>query len=183
MDTTEDGGLAARPPLPEIPNAADEETMLSAFLDYYRAALLDRAHGLSKEQLATTLAPSSLTLAGLISHMIMVEQSWFRRRFDGEGYTEPWASLDFSADRDAEMSIGLSWSVEQLFAEFEAAVVDSRARASAAESLDQRSKMTSDEGEAWDLRWILIHMIEEYARHCGHADLIRESIDGDIAPD
>ncbi len=175
--------MTNRPTLPSIPNAADEPTMLNAFLDYYRASLVDRAFGLNDEQLAVRLAPSTLTLGGLISHMIMVEQNWFRRRFDGQGFTEPWVSLNFDADPDAEMTIAKSWSAEKLFAEFEAAVSDSRARTAAASSLDQLSVMPDGDGEHWDLRWILVHMIEEYARHCGHADLIRESIDGDTADD
>lgn len=96
-----------------------------------------------------------------------------------------WPSLGlrstFGADRDAEMTLAQSWPGERLFARFEAAVVDSRARVESADSLDQLSKESNSDGEHWSLRWILVHMIEEYARHCGHADLIRESIDGDAA--
>jgi len=155
--------------------------MLLAFLDYYRAALLDRAFGLEHTQLQVALDPSSLTLARLLGHMALVEHYWFQLRFDGEDLAEPWASLDFEADPDAEMTLAQTWPVEQLVARFEAAVVDSRARVESADSLDQLSKKSNSDGEHWSLRWILVHMIEEYARHCGHADLIRESIDGDLA--
>ncbi|MEZ5246974.1 MAG: DinB family protein [Acidimicrobiales bacterium] len=168
-----------RPEPPPIPRQADERTTLNAFLDFYRAALLDRAHGLSATQLRASLPPSTLSLSRLIGHMAFVEAVWFRERFDGDAMPEPWASLDFAADHDAEMTLAQSWSREQLVAVFEEAVADARARVTRAASLDDLSSRTHPSGEHWSLRWILVHMIEEYARHCGHADLIRESIDGD----
>jgi uncharacterized damage-inducible protein DinB len=170
-----------RPVLPPIPLKADERTTLVAFLDFYRAALLDRAHGLSDEQLQIALPPSSLTLSRLLGHMIVVEQGWFLDKFDGEPVPEPWRDHDWSADPDAEMDLAQTWTGERLFDEFERAVADSRLRVERAASLDQLSARTNREGAHWTLRWILVHMIEEYARHCGHADLIRESIDGDLA--
>ncbi len=93
---------------------------------------------------------------------------------------DPFAELDWEADRGAEMTLAEAWSVDELFAQFDAAVVDSRARVDAASSLDELSVHPDRHGEHWSLRWIVVHMIEEYARHCGHADLIRESIDGDV---
>ncbi len=170
-----------RPPAPHIPNSGDEETLLNAFLDFYRAALLDRAFGLSEEQLRIALPPSSLTLSRLIGHMAMVEETWFLDRFAGVEEIGPWQSLDWEADRDAEMTLAQTWSTEQLFATFEASVAASQEQVAAASSLDQLSAKPDRQGEHWNLRWILIHMIEEYARHCGHADLIRESIDGNTA--
>jgi uncharacterized damage-inducible protein DinB len=168
-----------RPDLPSIPLRADERTTLSAFLDFYRAALLDRAHGLSTTQLQVSLPPSSLSLSRLLGHMAFVEGVWFRQRFDGDPMPEPWASLDFEADPDAEMAMAQTWSTEHLVAQFEQATAESRTRTGRAASLDDLSAQTDRSGEHWSLRWILVHMIEEYARHCGHADLIRESIDGD----
>jgi len=153
--------------------------MLLAFLDFYRAALVDRALELTDEELQVALPPSTLTLARLLGHMAMVERTWFLERFDGEAMPEPWASLDWDEDRDAEMTLAQTWSSEELFAEFERSIADSRVRVSNASSLDQLSVGTDRSGEQWSLRWIVVHMIEEYARHCGHADLIRESIDGD----
>jgi uncharacterized damage-inducible protein DinB len=155
--------------------------MLLAFLDYYRAALLDRAAGLTREQLNIHHPPSSLTLSRLIGHMALVEYDWFRSRFAGHTLPDPIASLDWDADIDAEMTLAQTWPVEILFAHFQAAVADSRDRVAAASSLDQLTTHPNRQGEHWSLRWILVHMIEEYARHCGHADLIRESIDGDVA--
>ncbi len=177
--------MTSRPALPAIPNAGDERELLTAFLDYYRAALLDRANGLSDDQMRLRLAPSRLSLAALIGHMAMVEQNWFQNRLDDEGYGPPWKTDDFEIsfdeDRDAEMTLSESLTTEQLYELFDHAVQDSRRRTEATKSLDQLSKAVGRDGQPWSLRWILIHMIEEYARHCGHADLIRESIDGDVA--
>jgi len=170
-----------RPPAPDIPSAADEATTLDAYLDFYRAEFLDRAWGLDREQLTTTLPPSTLSLARLIGHMTLVELDWFAVRFDGGPEPEPFASLDWDADPDAEMTRAETLPTEELFAEFREACEDSRRRVTAAESLDQLSVHTDPSGNARNLRWIVVHMIEEYARHCGHADLIRESIDGDLA--
>jgi len=169
----------SRPPAPPIPLQADERTTLLAFLDFYRAALVDRAYGLTQEQLQVTHAPATLTLSRLIGHMAWVERTWFLERFAGEPMLEPWAALDWDADADAEMTLAQTWDTEALMAAFEESIADSRARVDAATSLDQLSALPNREGELWNLRWILVHMIEEYARHCGHADLIRESIDGD----
>ena len=152
--------------------------MLNAFLDFYRAALTERAHGLTHEQMQMTHPPATLTLSRLIAHMVYVEQLWFRDRWAGDGYTAPWDSLDFDSDFDAEMAHGQTLTTEELLAEYDKAIVDSRARVAAVESLDELSALPNREGVHWDMRWILVHMIEEYARHCGHADLIRESIDG-----
>jgi len=168
-----------RPEAPDIPLAADERTMLLAFLDFYRAALKDRAWGLNHEQLQRTLAPSTLTLARIIGHMAWVEDFWFRVRFDGADTSEIWVNIDWDADGDGEMTLAESWSVEELMDHFDKAVADSSRRTAAAPTLDQLSALAAHNGEHWDLRWILVHMIEEYARHCGHADFIRESIDGD----
>lgn len=170
-----------RPPAPHIPLQGDEETLLNAFLDFYRAALLDRAFGLSHEQLQIALPPSSLTLSRLIGHMVMVEENWFLVRFSGLEYSEPWHSLDWDVDRDAEMTVAQTWSIEELLDTFNATCAEAREITAGASSLDQLSVVTDQHGNHWSLRWILIHMIEEYARHCGHADLIRESIDGNTA--
>ncbi len=79
------------------------------------------------------------------------------------------------------MTLAQTWSTDELMANFDAAVAESQTYVQAAPSLDQLTIEPNGEGEHWSLRWILVHMIEEYARHCGHADLIRESIDGDRA--
>ncbi len=171
----------SRPELPSIENQGDERTLLVSFLDYYRADLLDRAWAMSTEQLQISLAPSSLTLGNLLTHMAWVEQHWFRGRFDGEELADPWPMLDWSPGNDPEMAIAATLSADQILDLYNFSIDDSRRRIDAARSLDQLSVESREDEEPWNLRWILLHMIEEYARHCGHADLIRESIDGDKA--
>jgi uncharacterized damage-inducible protein DinB len=167
--------------MPDIANQGGEREQLVAFLDYYRAALVDRAWGLNDEQLQTRLHPSTLTIGNLLTHMAWVEQHWFRGRFDGKELSEPWVLLDWAPGADPEMAIADTLSADQILDLFNYSVDDARRRIDAAESLDQLATSSREGEEPWDLRWILIHMIEEYARHCGHADLIRESIDGDLA--
>lgn len=154
--------------------------MLDRFLDYYRADFVDRAWGLDGEQLNAHHGPTTLTLARLIGHMTAVEYGWFTDVLDGDPLPQMYLDMDWQADPDAEMTRAETLSADQLRDEFEAVVAESHRRAGAHE-LDDLSVKPSKSGESWSLRWILIHMIEEYARHCGHADLIRESIDGDLA--
>lgn len=163
---------------PEL--GADEATMLSAYLDYHRATLVWKASGLTPAQLATTIASSSLTIAGLVKHMALVEDSWFTDKFAGLGDPEPWNGVDWDADPDWEFRTALDDSPEELLAQYAESCARSRAVVVAAESLDQRSVAESryEPGQHFTLRWILLHMIEETARHNGHVDLLREAIDG-----
>jgi hypothetical protein len=134
-----DVGLVAmdRPLAPPIALAADELTTLTAFLDSYRAALLDRAWGLTSEQMNASHPPSSLTLTRLIGHMSGVEMGWFFDKFDGETPPQWIEELDWNADPDAEMTRAETLSPEVLIAEFKAQCEDSRRRTASAESLDQ----------------------------------------------
>ena len=147
-------------------------------LEYYRAVLLRKASGLTAEQLRRSLAPSDLTKAGLVMHMALVEDHWFDHRFAGNPEHEPWASADWEADVDSEMTLAATLGIDELFAQFDLSVARSRAAFGAANSLDQIAVLSHEDGTPWSLRWIMVHMIEEYARHCGHADFIRQSIDG-----
>jgi uncharacterized damage-inducible protein DinB len=157
---------------------ADERTMVVAFLDYHRATLLWKASGLTKEQMGRTIPPSSLTIAGLVKHMALVEDSWFSTRFAGLG-EGIWEGIDRDADPDWEMRTALDEAPADLLALYAAACARSRSVVDAAASLDQRSVMPDRaSSEHFTLRWILLHMIEETARHNGHIDLLRESIDG-----
>ncbi len=168
-----------RPGPPPIALAPDERTALNEFLDFYRAALVDRCYGLTDEQLRQTPLPTSLSLARLIGHMAWVEQFWFVERFGGDDPPAYVRAIDWEGDNDAEMTLAETWDQQKLFSVFDDAVAESRRRADAA-SLDDLSVGTNQAGEHWNVRWILVHMIEEYARHCGHADLIREAVDGDV---
>ena len=164
---------------PHIPKAASEIETLSAFLDYNRAVMLDKASGLTQEQLGIRLEPSTMTLAGMIYHLTVVEANWFSDIFAGEGLGEPWDSVDWESDRDWEWNIAPSMEPRVVLDAYRDACERSREVVSAAESLDQLSAKDNN-GEKWSLRWILVHMIEETARHAGHADLIRESIDSEV---
>ncbi|NJC67359.1 DinB family protein [Planosporangium flavigriseum] len=155
------------------PYLADERTMLEGWLDCHRTTLLHKCAGLTAEQLARWASPpSNLSLLGLVRHLAEVERSWFRRRLRGEQveplYFRDGASADACFD-DVDPAQAAA-DYDRLVSEWELA----RA-AAAGVSLDET--VTVPFGEV-SFRWILIHMIEEYARHNGHADLFRERIDG-----
>lgn len=153
--------------------------MLCQYLDLHRATLVSRVAGLTQEQLGRTLAPSTLTLAGLIKHLALVEDSWFIEDMTGDALPEPWRSAPFDDDPDWELHSAVDDSPEELLALYAAACSRSRAIVARIGDLDALSAGVSKRGEGhFSLRWIMLHMIEETARHNGHADLIRESIDG-----
>lgn len=153
-----------------------ERDTLVSFVDYFRSVLVRKAAGLTSEQLDVTLAPSTLTLGRLPRHMAFVEDHWFGFALHGRDYHERWAAADWTAQPDWEMDTATDFSPIELAAQFDDAVEQSRL---AIDGLDV-DHIAAREGPAGQttLRWILIHMIEEYARHCGHADLLRETIDG-----
>jgi hypothetical protein len=144
--------------------------MLQAFLDWHRATLLWKCAGLTGEQLAErTVPPSRLSLLGLVRHMTEVERTWFRQRFAGELADHPFGG-DMTADFERVDPSRAAADYARLTEEFklcDAAVAHA--------SLDDT--FTHNQ-EQMSLRLIYLHMIEEYARHLGHADLLREQIDG-----
>jgi len=166
------------------PLHADEATMLRSFLDYHRDTLRRKCDGLTQEQLAQQLPPSDMSLGGLMKHLALVESQWFDHWFRDAGFAPPFDTLDWDADDDWEFQSARDDSPEALRALFAEAVRRSDAvvdDALAHGGLEAESVRTSPQtGETFTLRWILVHMIEEYARHLGHADLIRESIDGHL---
>ncbi len=165
--------------IPHIPKVAGERETLVAFLNFQRAVMIDKASGLTQEQWGTRLEPSSMTLGGMIYHLTVVEESWFADMFAGEGLGEPWASVDWEADRDWEWNMAPTMDPEVVLDAYRSAIKRSNEIVASVGELEQLSAKTGgDQGEHWPLRWILVHMIEETARHAGHADLIRESIDG-----
>jgi uncharacterized damage-inducible protein DinB len=155
----------------------NERDTLIGMLDYYRSVLLRKAAGLTQAELATRLAPSTLTLGGLLKHAAFVEDQWFNDVWAGGRPVEPWASVDWKATPDWDLDSAAADSPRALQQLFEESVTRSRAAISDDLDLDRLARGAHRRG-AINLRWILVHMIEEYARHCGHADLIRESIDG-----
>jgi uncharacterized damage-inducible protein DinB len=156
-----------------------EADMLSAFLDYHRRTLLMKVEGLGQAQLAQRIPTSTLTLAGLLKHMALVEDSWFTERFAGQAMPAPFADVDWDADPDWEFHTAVDDSPGWLVQRYSEACERSRAVVAGASSLDELAVAgRSRSGEVFTLRWILHHMIEETARHNGHADLLREAIDG-----
>jgi hypothetical protein len=160
------------------PQSGDERTLLIAFLDYHRETLRQKAGGLDAAQLDPALAPSDMTLGGMVKHLALVEDWWFRCVLLGLEHAEPWASVDWDDDADWDWHSAKDDSPEQIWVVYEANV--SAADAAYADlDLDTLSvKKSRQSDEPFSLRWILLHMIEEYARHNGHADLIRQSEDG-----
>ena len=163
------------------PHDADEAGTLLAFLDFHRRTLLRKVDGLDAEALRRPLPPSSMTLAGLVKHLAMVEDNWFTQFWLDE-QVEPWSSADRDADRDWEWHSAAHDEPAELLALWQAAVARSRRNVAAAlgtGGLDQVSRRAHrGTGRPTSLRWVLVHMIEEYARHNGHADLLREAVDG-----
>ncbi len=157
-----------------------EHTQLRAWLDFHRDTLRGKSAGLSQSQLAQTLAPSTLTLGGLLKHMALVEDNWFSVVLLGRDDAARWQGIDWGQDPDWEFRTAADDSPEELFVLFDEAVAASNLMLDeVGDDLDRRAeRLDRREGTPFDLRWILVHMIEEYARHNGHADLIRESIDG-----
>ena len=165
------------------PLRADEAATLRGYLDFHRDTLRLKTDGLSREQLGATHAPSPMTLGGMVKHLALVEDHWFGVILHGEEQAELWRDIDWDGDPDWEWRTGSTDDPAELRALFDdaCATADSRIeRALANGGLDHESVGESRRGEGhFSLRWIIVHMIEEYARHNGHADLIRESIDGE----
>jgi uncharacterized damage-inducible protein DinB len=174
------------PPAParvDPPYRDGERAAVEAWLEFHRATLLMKCAGLTPEQLGErSVPPSSLSLRGLLRHMTEVERSWFRRVLAGQ-QAQPlyYGSDDEDGDFDA---IGRDTdhpdsdtAVARELATFNAEVGTSRALAAQHDSLDDVGAGLRH-GQQVSLRWIYLHMIEEYARHNGHADLLRERIDG-----
>ena len=160
------------------PVQGDELGTLTAFLDYLRAVVVDKASGLTTEDLTQRLTPSTLTLGGIVHHLALVEHWWFYECFGGNEADEPWNAAPWDEDRDWDFNIAATLEPQTIFDRYQRQCARSRELVEGAEGIEQLSVRTNREDQAWSLRWILIHMIEETARHAGHMDLIRESIDG-----
>jgi uncharacterized damage-inducible protein DinB len=169
---------------PEPPMDGDELATLTGFLEFQRATLAWKTGGLTAEQLDQTAAKSSMTLGGLLKHLAYVEQKWFHVVLHDREPLEPWASVDWKADGDWDWHSAADDSPEQLKALWHNEVERARRcveEALATGDLGQLGKRAPwADGKKVSLRWILTHMVEEYSRHNGHADLIREAIDGEV---
>ncbi|MCD2195002.1 DinB family protein [Actinomycetospora endophytica] len=160
---------------PEPPMRGDETATLLGFLEFGRATLRWKCAGLDAEGLRTTVGASTITLGGLLGHLAQVEDSWFTEDLAGLPPPPPW-----DTDREA-----WRWAAdrppEELLAQWETSVARSRERVAEALADGGLDHLAVDPKPppAMNLRWILVHMIEEYARHNGHADLLREAADGE----
>lgn len=159
-----DGGRIT-PPL-----EAPEFEMLRSFLDYHRATILKKIEGLSEEDVRRPMVPSGTSLLGMVKHLAFVERWWFRTVFMDEELDYPWTD----DDPDADFKVGAGESTQDIIDLYRYETARSREITASALPEDKarnpRFEMT--------MRWILLHMIEETARHNGHADILRELIDG-----
>lgn len=158
--------------------AADERTTLVEFLEYHRATVLEKVAGLSHEQLNRPLLGSGTTIAGLLKHLAGVEEAWFSDRLAGRGEMEPFASAPFDQDPDWEFHTAVDDDPADLVALYERACERSRDVLAGLPDLDALTVKANGAGEHFSLRWVLVHMIEETARHNGHLDVLRELTDG-----
>ena len=153
-------------------DAADERGTLNGFLDYLRASIVYKAQGLSDADAARQVLPSLLTVSGLLRHLADVERWWFRAQLDGQtGIPTRWSG----DDPDAEFRVTAQDSLAEIIADYQAACAESR-EVAGRYGLDDMCK--ADHSAAHNLRWVLVHMVEETGRHCGHLDIIRELLDG-----
>jgi hypothetical protein len=152
--------------------------MLTAFLEFHRDTLRWKCERLTPEQLLRRASPpSTLRLLGLIRHLTEVEASWFSHHFAGGPRVWAYASEE-DPDGDLNVTQADAASVADAWARYDEEVERSRA-VLAAGDLDAMAAGVTRRGETFSLRWIVLHMIEEYSRHNGHADLLREAIDGE----
>jgi hypothetical protein len=171
---------------PEPPVAGDETATLVGSLERQRATFAWKSGGLDAAGLRATVGASSMTLGGLLKHLALVEDQYFSRRLLDRDPAPPWDTVDWTADPDWDWHSAAEDSPEQLYALWRDAVARSRsilAEVLGGDGLGQLARRPWPDGRAPSLRRILIDLIEEYARHTGHADLIRESVDGLVGED
>jgi len=159
----------------DLPPAPDERSTLNAMLDYARATVRAKCEGLPDDKARRAPLPTSplMTVSGLVSHVRWVEYSWFEVVFLGREDHGPWTK----EDPDREMRIALDVPLAQLLDDYDAQSERYRGLA-AGRDLDSRSQLTMSNGQTVTLRFVLLHLIEETARHNGHLDILREMADG-----
>jgi hypothetical protein len=156
----------------ELVSVAPEREVLEAFVDYYRRAVPGKLRGLSEEDIRRNVVPSLTTLIGMVKHLAAVERNWFHHRMGGRPREE---IVDNSRGDDASWHVRPDETAADVIAEYEDVCATSRQICS---RLDLDYAAPHERLGQVSLRWIYVHMIEEMARHAGHADIIREQIDG-----
>ncbi|MBT2401853.1 DinB family protein [Streptomyces sp. ISL-100] len=159
----------------DMPPAPDERASLATFLDYVRDTARAKCDDVSQEDARSAPLPGSplMTLCGLISHLHWVEYYWFQVVFLGEEDEGPWTD----EDPDREMRIALDVPLADLLSAYDAQCAQYR-KLVAGHDLDTEAQRARDNGKRVNLRWIMLHLIEETARHNGHLDILRELADG-----
>jgi len=156
---------------PEPPYAGTEAETLAGFLDFHRATLLWKIDGLDDEQLRRPMVPSGTSLLGMVKHLAYVERWWFQQVWGGQQPSYPWTD----EDPDADWRVEPGETTEQILRLYRHECDRSRETVAAAASLDD---LAHHPRRQLSRRWILVHMIEETARHNGQADILREQLDG-----
>jgi hypothetical protein len=175
-----------RPSL-DPPMAGDEAATLLGFLDRQRATFAWKCEGLDEAGLRATLGPSTMTLGGMLKHLARFEDDMSTEWLQGREQLPPWNAIDWETDHDWDWRTAAGESPEELQARWREAVA--RSRDLFAEAIADRDSGPMDPGSAQSdnevrsVRYILVNMIEEYARHNGHADLLREAVDGRVGHD
>ncbi|MGM7667239.1 DinB family protein [Microbacterium sp. A93] len=170
-------------PLPAEPDLdVGELRMLTQFIDYYRAVVRRKAEGLTAGQLNRTLAPSTMNLGGLIHHLDYVEDFWFTEQVEGQPASAPWDRAPWSEDGDWDWNRAAGLTPEELLNAYDERVARSRQIQQRWTDPEARVRAAGRQGagQRMTYRYVLIHLVEEYSRHAGHADLLREAIDGTV---
>jgi uncharacterized damage-inducible protein DinB len=163
------------------PDRSSEAETVLAVLERNRRTFAWKTSGLDQAGVRATTAASSMTLGGLVKHMALVEADWLVVKLAGEPYGDPWEDVDFDADPDWEWRTGAEDPPAELEALWKRSVERSRRvvdRVLEDQGLDGLADLTWPDGRKPTVRAMLLDMIEEYARHTGHADVLRESVDG-----
>jgi hypothetical protein len=163
-------------PRTDPPVAADEAATLTGFLDFLRGTVALKTDGLTADQLRAVHPPSSMTLGGMLKHLAFVEDYWVRHVLLGLPPSPPWDTAPWDDDPDWDWHSAAGDDEEHLRGLWREAVERSRADLPLAD-LDRLSALAR-QGEHVSVRYVLVHLVEEYARHAGHADLLREALDG-----
>jgi uncharacterized damage-inducible protein DinB len=160
---------------PNPDEQGDELFTLLQELNFQRATVVHKATGLSDEQGARSLVASPTTVTGIVRHLALVERAWFRQGFAGDGWT---SSYDFDVDPDAEFRVSAQTSLTAVIADYKAACSEANAAVAGADAGDWASTPRDRPPQRYNLRWVLVHMIAETARHNGQLDILREQLDG-----
>jgi len=166
------------------PQSGPEFELLMGFWNYHRDTLRMKTAGLTAEQLAQPLPPSDLTLGGMLKHLAVVENSWFSEDLLGGPLMSPFDTAPWDDDRDWEWHSAGQDSPQELRELFDAATLRTdeiiAQTMAGPDGLDTLTVVKNGRtGEPYSLRWLMVHMVEEYSRHNGHADFLREAIDGE----